>query len=330
MTSLRKPILTVNNTKTTKKKAAAENAAPSAATRPSIRPQRILVYVNAVARHGSIRKAAESLHIASSALNRRILDLESELGLTLFERLPRGVRLTAAGELYVSYVRRTLADLEMVVSRIEQLRGLVRGRVRIAATESVAGHLLPEAIAAFQAHHPGVYFNVTIEGAGHLVDSLASDTADLILTHDLYNRADVTILATAHQPFCALLARTHPLASRSSLRLRDCQAYPIALADETLAGRALIDRALLKTSFQFEPALVSNSIEVMKAFSRTSQAICFQFQIGSQIDDDMVAIPLTDVGLARTQLFLAMRRGRALPSAAAAFSEHLAAMLQEL
>ncbi|MGZ5779543.1 MAG: LysR substrate-binding domain-containing protein, partial [Burkholderiaceae bacterium] len=142
--------------------------------------------------------------------------------------------------------------------------------------------------------------------------------------------ADVTVLSTAHQPFCALVARTHPLATRSSLRLRDCQAYPIALADETLAGRALIDRALLKTSFQFEPALVSNSIEVMKAFSRTSNAICFQFQIGPQVDDDMIAIPLTDDGLARTQLFLAMRRGRALPSAAAAFSEHLAAMLQDL
>ena len=298
------------------------------AVKRSIRPQRILVYINAVARYGSIRKAAESLHVASSALNRRILNLENELGLTLFERLPRGVKLTAAGELYVAYAKRAIADLDLVVSRIELLRGLVRGRVRIAATESVAGNLLPAAIAAFQAQHPGVYFNVTIEGAGRLVDSLMTDTADLILTHNLYNRSEATILATSEQPFCALVVHTHPLASRSSLRLFDCQGYPIVLADETLAGRALIDSALRQASFQFEPVMVSNSIELMKAFSRTSQAICFQFQIGALADADMVAIPLTDDGLARSQLFLAMRRGRALSSAAAAFSEHLAAILQ--
>jgi DNA-binding transcriptional LysR family regulator len=301
------------------------------APKRSLRPQRILIYVNAVARHGSIRKAAEALHIASSALNRRILDLENELGSSLFERLPRGVRLTAAGEVYLSYVRRALADLEWVGSQIEQLHGLVRGRVHIAATESLAGHLLPEAIAEFQLRHPGVRFNVTIEGAGRLVDSLTSDAADLILTHDLYNGPDVTVLATVPQPFCAVMARAHPLASRSSLRLRDCLAYPIALADETLAGRVLIDRALLKASFKFEPALVSNSIEAMKAFTRMSQAVCFQFQIGTIADSaDLVAIPLTDPGMAQSQLFLAMRRGRSLSSAAVAFSQYLIAKLEKL
>ena len=302
------------------------NPSPPAPKR-SIRPQRILLYVNAVARHGSIRKAAEALHIASSALNRRIIDLEAELGTTLFERLPRGVCLTAAGELYVSYARRALADLELVSAQIEHLRGLVRGRVRIAATESMAAHLLSAAIAAFQTQHPGVHFHVTIEGAGRLLDALISDSADVILTHDLYSHPDVTVLASASQSLCALVAHGHPLADRSSLRLRDCLPYPIALADETLAGRALIDRALLNASFQFEPALVSNSIAAMKAYARASQAVCFQFGVGTADDcAGMVAIPLTDPGLAHSQLSLAMRRGRALPAAAAVFSEHLAVL----
>jgi len=316
--------------KSTKQKAPIVDVPAPSASKRSLRPPRILLYVNATARHGSIRKAAESLHIASSALNRRILDLENELGSTLFERLPRGVRLTAAGELYVSYVRRALADLELVGSQIEQLRGLVRGRVRIAATESVAGHLLPAAIAQFQLCHPGVDFNVMIEGAGRLLNALMSDTADLILTHDLYSCPDASVLATTHQPFCALVAHGHPLALRNTLRLRDCLPYPIALADETLAGRALIDRALLKASFQFEPAIVSNSIAVMKAFARMSQAVCFQFRIGAVADADMVTIPLIDPGLTQSQLFLAMRRGRSLPSAAAAFSEHMAAMFEKM
>ena len=66
---------------------------------------RFLSYVDEVARVGSIRQAADRLHIAPSAVNRRILDIEEELGTPLFERLPRGVRLTAAGELFVAYIR---------------------------------------------------------------------------------------------------------------------------------------------------------------------------------------------------------------------------------
>ena len=66
---------------------------------------RFLSYVDEVARVGSMRQAAERLHIAPSAVNRRILDIEEELGTLLFERLPRGVRLTSAGELFVIYIR---------------------------------------------------------------------------------------------------------------------------------------------------------------------------------------------------------------------------------
>jgi len=296
-----------------------------------LRSQRILIYVNAIARYGSIRKAADSLHMASSALNRRILDLEEEIGTSLFERLPRGVRLTAAGEIYLNYVRRVLADTELVSSQIERLRGLVRGHVKVAATESVAGNLLPDAVATFRADHPGVYFNITIVAAEKLVDMITSDTVDLILTHELYNRDDVIVLASVPQPFCAVVRKNHPLAQKNNLRLRDCLPYPVALGDETMAGRAFIDRALQKASFTLEPVLVSNSIKVMRSFARLSAGIYFQFGIGTVADNsDMVAIPLTDRVLTQGKLHLAMRRGRVLPVASAAFYEHLAGRLQTI
>lgn len=105
-----------------------------------LQPPSIFSYLDAVAHHGSIRKAAEALHIASSALNRRILDLEADVGSPLFERLPRGVRATAAGELFLAYVRRSLKELRLVEAQIDDLRGLVHGRVRIAVAESVTGY----------------------------------------------------------------------------------------------------------------------------------------------------------------------------------------------
>ena len=87
-----------------------------------IRAPRLYLYFDAVVRHGSIRRAAETLRIASSALNRRILDLEEEIGTILFDRLQGGVRLTAAGETFAAHVRRTLSDLDRPAIRSRPCR----------------------------------------------------------------------------------------------------------------------------------------------------------------------------------------------------------------
>jgi DNA-binding transcriptional LysR family regulator len=299
-------------------------------SRNRLRPPRLLTYVDAVARHGSIRKAADALNVASSALNRRILDLESDLGAALFERLPRGVRLTAAGEVFLAYTRQAISELKAVESQVEQLRGLVRGQVGIAAVESVAGELLPSVITQFQAEHPSVRFNVRIGAPEELVAALIADQVDLILTHYPPPKKHVAIVATAEQALCALMVSDHPLAGRSELRLRDCLAYPLALGDATLAGRALIEQVLAQASFDLDPRLVSNSVETMKAFARLNRGVCFQFRKPGKAhipSSEMVALPLIDHALLQARLILATRRGRVLPIAAAAFVELLKAAL---
>src|SRR5271154_4456891 len=109
---------------------------------------RILTYVDEVARSGSIRKAAERLNITASAVNRRIADLENELGAQLFERRPRGVRLTAAGEVFLHYLRGQNGEVERMKSQIEDLKGLRRGTGRIAWSPALAPAFLPRQIAA--------------------------------------------------------------------------------------------------------------------------------------------------------------------------------------
>ncbi|WP_264996623.1 helix-turn-helix domain-containing protein, partial [Komagataeibacter intermedius] len=84
---------------------------------------RFLVYFLAVARHRSIRKAAESLHIAGSAINRHILLGEKQLQTPLFERLPSGMRLTAAGELLYGCARRWVKDLDDLCGRPVRCNG---------------------------------------------------------------------------------------------------------------------------------------------------------------------------------------------------------------
>jgi DNA-binding transcriptional LysR family regulator len=291
-----------------------------------LQPPRLLTYVDAVARHGSIRRAAEALNVASSALNRQILDLEMDLGSPLFERMPRGVRLTAAGEVFLAYARQAISQLKAAESQVQQLRGLIRGQVAVAAVESVAAELLPSAITEFQSAHPNVRFHVRIGAPDELVAALVADQADLMLTHYPPPKKTVTVAATATQALCALVVHDHPLAGRDSLRLRDCLSYPLALGDTTLAGRALIEQVLSQASFDLEPRLVSNSVETMKAFARMNRGVCFQFhRAGNEpiAPGDMVALPLLDPQLSAAKLILATRRGRVLPIAAAAFVELL-------
>ena len=296
----------------------------------SLRPPRLLLYLDAVARLGSVRKAAGAVHVAPSALDRRILDLEAELGTPLFERLARGLRPTAAGEVYLAYVRRALADVDATRSQIEALHGLVRGEVRIASAESVGSDLLPQVIAEFQVRHPGVRFQVTVGGTDNLLGATLDDRTDLMLAHDPPRDPGLAVMADIAQPLCALLRPDHPLAGRKIVRFDDCLRYPLALGDESFGSRRLIDPLLDRSAGKAEIVFVSNSVESLKAATRRTGAISFQFEAGTRRDafrGELVARPLSDRSLASGRLVLAARSSRVLPIASAAFAESLAAAL---
>jgi DNA-binding transcriptional LysR family regulator len=228
--------------------------------------------------------------------------------------------------MFLAYARQAISELKAVESQVEQLRGLMRGQVGVAAVESVAGELLPSAIMQFQAEHPNVRFHVRIGVPEEVMAALIADQVDLILTHHPPPQRSVAITAVAEQDLCALVACDHPLAGRRELRLRDCLAYPLALGDSALAGRSLIEQVLAQASFDLEPRLISNSVETMKAFAQLNRGVCFQFRRpGSALvpPGDMIALPLIDPPLLQAKLFLATRRGRVLPIAAATFVEQL-------
>lgn len=289
-----------------------------------LQPELNHVYFDAVYRHGSIRKAAVALHIASSALNRRILDLEQEIGTPLFERLPRGVRLTEAGELFLTYVRRCAQDLQRLRGQIDKLRGQAGGSVRIGVAESVTPRLLPNAINGYAQAHPGVSFHITVDGPERLGEALLQDTVDLILTHELLQQPGCMTLAAARHPLCALVANSHPLALLPSTTLAECSNYPWAIPDRTLAARHLLDLALEQSNLRVTPVIESNSIETLKAYARGGEAVCFSFNLGQDEESPgLTALTLRNPHCAEAKLYLATRRGRALPVAAAAFAEQL-------
>ena len=177
--------------------------------------------VEAVVRYGSFRKAADKMAITSTALNRRVLTLEQELGVDLFERLPHGVQPTIAGEIMVDHVRKYFADLERVKSTIADLSGVRKGHVSI-STSIQLGAILPEEIARYRAEHSGVTFDVNFMKTPEVEASLADHSADIgIVLGELDSRDFWRIFpCRCRSEFCCARA----------IRLRVVTAFPQVIA----------------------------------------------------------------------------------------------------
>ena len=286
-----------------------------------------LRYIDAVARAGSIRQAAETMAITSTALNRRILAMEQELGVPIFERLPRGVRLTAAGEILVHHVRAQLSDMERVKSQIADLAGERRGHVAIACSQALLPYFLPEQIAAYRTAHPAVTFSVQLRDREAAEQALVDLSAELALVFEPLRLADLQVLLRIRQPVYALMTPEHPLAQRERLRLRDCLRYPIALPTAPYGVRALLEAAVGRTSWKLEPVVESDSFDFLRRHALTENILTFQIAIGvpavSRAADGFVSRLVDPRDVPPGVLYLGQLRGRVLPVAAASFAQQL-------
>lgn len=282
-----------------------------------------------VARAGSIRRAAEAMHLTSSALNRRIQRFEGEFGSPVFERLPRGVRLNPAGELLLHHIRTQRADFARVESQVADLSGERRGVVSIACSQGLLPYFLPRAIAAYRADHPGVGFRVVVRDRAAAERELAAFTADLALVFEPAFMADFEIIASARQPVHAIMAQDHPLADRAELRLRECLDWSHAVPEAETGVRHLLDLALRGAARRLTPAVVSDSFEFLRHYVLHERLVSFQIPVGLTEAQraGLVARPLPARDVLPGHLMLGHQRGRTLPVAAARFAADLAATL---
>ena len=284
----------------------------------SLQYLRVFAYIDAIARAGSIRKAAEGIFITPSALDRRVQDLEAELGTELFERHARGMRLTAAGEIFLHHVRAQRADFERMHSEIEHVKGMRRGTVSIAASQALAYSVLPELVNQFRRANPGINFKVRICDRQAVVTALRSFEADLGMVYNVQPAADLTTLWQAEQRLCAVMAARHPLAEQQTVKMRDCLKYPLAMPDTSLGGRALLEGFFARSSLKSNVVLESNSFEMLRNFVRTSDAVSFQIQVGTPLSrnqDGVTARIIEERAFPRQPLTVAQLKGRHLPQA---------------
>ncbi|MCR8548657.1 LysR family transcriptional regulator [Salipiger sp. P9] len=287
--------------------------------------------IEAVARSGSMRKAAEDMNLTASALNRRIRGFEAEFGSPIFERIPGGVRLNPAGEMLLHHYRMSKSDLARVQSHVADLTGERRGHVRIACSQALLPYFLPEQIARYRAAHPGVTFTVTVRDRAQAEQELASYASDLALVFEPVYLVDFEVLHLIPQRVHAVLRKDHPLAAKPELRLWECLDSPSVAPNAKYGVRHLLDFAARKLGRTLNPVLETESFELIRHYVLHEQAIGFQIPIGLRAPDDgsLVFRPLAERDVATGSLILGQLRGRTLPVASARFAMQLAAALHE-
>ena len=285
-----------------------------------------LQFVDAIARAGSMRKAAEGLAITSTALNSRLLALEDELGVEVFERLPRGVRLSTAGELLIHHLRTQAADFDKLKGQIADLRGERRGHVSIACSQAFVPYFLPAQIGRYRRDHPGVSFAVQVRDRAAAEAALADLSADLALIFEPVRLAEVQVLASARQSIHAVMAAEHPLAGKATVRLRDCAQFPVALPTAVYGVRHLIDVALVRSSIPLTPVVEADSFDFLRHYPREEAILSFQIPVGlpsAGMESDVVSRPLDTRDVPAGRLYLCQLRSRTLPVAAAKFAAQI-------
>jgi DNA-binding transcriptional LysR family regulator len=296
-----------------------------------MRHLKLLTHVVEVARMGSIRKAAEHLNLTPSAMNRRIQDLEAEVGTPLFERRPRGVKLTTAGEMFVRYARSQIADAERMKSHVEDLRGLRRGPVLIACSQALALDFLASRIAGFQKLHPRVIFDLKVMDHDRALAALVAYEVDLALIYRPAMGPTLRVIARVPQRLVVIVRSDHPLAGKKTVRLSECAQYPVALPDRTLSGRQMLDEVTARRELHLNMLAESNSFEMLRGLVFRCNMVSFQIEIGAPSGDlgmGLVGRPIDARDVPTADLVLCQLRGRGLSVAAATFAEILAKAMQ--
>jgi DNA-binding transcriptional LysR family regulator len=249
-----------------------------------------------VAREGSFTRAAGALGVSQPSISERMQRLEERLGTPAFVRRGRGVGLTAEG-----VALRALADRALTLSRetdelVAGLSGLDRGLIRGAASTTIAGYVLPTAIARLRAKRPGVDVEVAVGNTAEMAEAVERGDVGWALVEGPVAESRLSVRRFRDDELILIVASTHPWARRRR------PIAPLALADEAFIARepgsgtgAVVERALVRVGIQLTPRVrIADSRGIAEAVASGA---------GVGIVSELVAAPLLQSGrLARVAI----------------------------
>lgn len=290
----------------------------------------ILKYFIEVARSGSIRKASEELHVATSAVSRQIRKLEDELGMPLFERFSDGLRLTAAGNVVLKHAKETMQHYEIMKSDLGDLLGKRTGRVHIACLDSLAVQFLPEFVAGFHQKNPAVDFRIRADNFNNIFHFVADGDCDIGITFDLARPHDIKLVYGVRMPLMVIVARHHPLARQKSATLQECAQFKLLLQLDNEVMSSMIAVELASLDRVGRTFVATNNQMMLKPLILSGEGVAFFTPLGLLKElkaGDVVALPIAGSRLQNMEVGIVAPRQRQLTHATEAVIEAMSADL---
>ncbi len=289
---------------------------------------RSLRYLVHIADAGSITRAAAQLGIAQPALTRHVQGMESELGVPLLERLPRGVRLTPAGRKFLEHARRAVREIDRAQAEVAHAGQPAGGRVILGVSPTIAAWLVPGCVERCRAEAPGLSVKVVEGFSPQLADALDAGRVDVaLLTNPAPARA-LRYTPLLSEPIVVVGPRG-ALPARPFFTLAELARTPVLITDGI---RAALDEQLSRGGVRLNVEVEIDSIEAIRAL--LLRGATHALMPVSTFHDDIAsgrlsAWQITDASLHR-MLVLAQAARPTLPAATEALAQVVAAEIEHL
>ena len=226
---------------------------------------RQIKYFIEVAKREHVTEAAHALHVAQSAVSRQIFNLEAELGVDLFIREGRSVKLTPIGEMFLIHMEQAMRLIDNALREIAEYTDPDKGTIHIGFPSSLASYILPTVLSAFREKHEQVQFKLKQNSYHHLINDVIKGNIDMALLGPVPHKEKKlkgTILFT--EKIVALLPANHPLADKKVLQLSELRDDSFILFPKGYILRDIIMEACLHQGFQPTVAFEGEDIDAIK------------------------------------------------------------------
>jgi LysR family cyn operon transcriptional activator len=283
---------------------------------------RHLRYFLAIVELNNLSRAAEKMCVAQSTLSHALSQLEEELGIALFDRVGRNIRLTQAGRVFHEYAARTCNEAIRAKRAMRDLNELDAGTFTLGAIPVFPLSFLPRAVSSFSQRYPKVRIVVQDLLAAELEEKLAFGALDLGIAFHPASRNDVESEYLFSERLVLAVGRGHPFAQKHRVQWKTLDSIPLALLTPKFSTRILIEDAFRAASAQLRVAVEMDTTESLLAVAADGQLATIVPERAGAAFECINLIPITHPELSR-KLGLLWPKGTGRTRVATTFAEML-------